>query len=379
MKAPGTLFGVPSNADPITYDLWDSRVSYGCRCDPWYHGADCSLRSCKVGVDPMYLSAGSPTYATFVVHAWIATGNYAPEVANAPIANYLLPAVTSKPGLSVVCQFQGNPGKLRAPEIAAYSFKGVVDPANKGAAVYTVEAGTDDEWFTKDSGLTVSSIVPDSTTHITTVTFTGSDVSIASIVPASTTVTMLFKLGPHVVLGTFVSTAASNGPTTVATTTLTLVFPLMHTVGKVVVFMPQGTFTLATVGATLTAVPVGQDYLLFAASSGLQPGNTIFFENQFYTVQEVFDNSAASPPVNPTIFTVRLDRPFSGNSLNGGATTLNLVYKVVLPTGLVDKTQLYNYVSPCSGRGLCGADTGVCTCFKGYTNDNCDTQNILAL
>ncbi|RLN32758.1 hypothetical protein BBJ28_00026827, partial [Nothophytophthora sp. Chile5] len=29
MKAPGTLFGVPSNADPITYDLWDSRVSYG--------------------------------------------------------------------------------------------------------------------------------------------------------------------------------------------------------------------------------------------------------------------------------------------------------------------------------------------------------------
>merc|ERR1711966_139863 len=39
----------------------------------------------------------------------------------------------------------------------------------------------------------------------------------------------------------------------------------------------------------------------------------------------------------------------------------------------------YQYVSQCSNRGTCDGETGVCTCFKGYTNDNCDTQNMLAM
>merc|ERR1711907_369338 len=38
----------------------------------------------------------------------------------------------------------------------------------------------------------------------------------------------------------------------------------------------------------------------------------------------------------------------------------------------------YQYVSQCSNRGACDSSTGVCKCFKGYSNDNCDTQNMLA-
>jgi len=38
----------------------------------------------------------------------------------------------------------------------------------------------------------------------------------------------------------------------------------------------------------------------------------------------------------------------------------------------------YQYVSQCANRGTCDSSSGICNCFAGYTNDNCDTQNMLA-
>jgi len=37
----------------------------------------------------------------------------------------------------------------------------------------------------------------------------------------------------------------------------------------------------------------------------------------------------------------------------------------------------YEYVAPCSNRGLCDSATGLCTCFPGYANDDCSEQNSL--
>lgn len=44
-----------------------------------------------------------------------------------------------------------------------------------------------------------------------------------------------------------------------------------------------------------------------------------------------------------------------------------------------ETTGIYEYVQQCSGRGLCDTETGLCECFSGYTNDNCDLQSSLAV
>ena len=39
----------------------------------------------------------------------------------------------------------------------------------------------------------------------------------------------------------------------------------------------------------------------------------------------------------------------------------------------------YTYVAPCSNRGICDSDSGVCKCFSGYTSDSCSEQNSLSV
>ncbi|KAG7397157.1 hypothetical protein PHYBOEH_001206 [Phytophthora boehmeriae] len=420
LKAPGTLVGNPHSPVPITYDLWDAHVSYGCRCDPWYHGSDCSRRSCKVGVDPMFLSVGYAVYqvvafhvystgVTFtantaapappenffrlrlfdyhgesyltgmipIVNDWDYTlGTPAAISANAVInaaavataiknipnqafsdvlceptgtttGTYLSGYKTVRPtgslGLSVVCQFTRNPGRLRTPEVAAYEF--VISPTLKSTRVLVMERGVDSEWFTTDSGMTV-------TAKPTTATLTVTNPnSVTEATPK------IFRIGSYVVVGT------------TATTTTTLTYPITHTLGSSTTrFNADPLSSFAVVELTLSAgVSVLATMISVTADPTLGASDVIFFENQFYKYMSV--------AVNGANWEITLDRPFSGNSATGGANTILKAYKVTPP----GKTYQYNYVSECAGRGLCITETGICDCFKGYTNDNCDTQNILAL
>jgi hypothetical protein len=55
--------------ESYSYDLWDADKTMGCKCDPVYYGADCSLKKCKYGVDPMfYDNTDGVIYQTSVVH-----------------------------------------------------------------------------------------------------------------------------------------------------------------------------------------------------------------------------------------------------------------------------------------------------------------------
>ena len=38
----------------------------------------------------------------------------------------------------------------------------------------------------------------------------------------------------------------------------------------------------------------------------------------------------------------------------------------------------YGYAGQCANRGICDTDAGLCNCFAGFTNDNCDTIDALA-
>lgn len=50
------------------YELWDKDTTMGCECDAGYFGADCSQRSCKHGVDPLYLDdAATVHFSTYDV------------------------------------------------------------------------------------------------------------------------------------------------------------------------------------------------------------------------------------------------------------------------------------------------------------------------
>jgi hypothetical protein len=62
-----------------------------------------------------------------------------------------------------------------------------------------------------------------------------------------------------------------------------------------------------------------------------------------------------------------------GQDINVGAPNFH-VYKF-FPATASD----YTYVAPCSNRGICDTDSGVCKCFPGYTSDSCHTQNSLSV
>ena len=89
-----------------------------------------------------------------------------------------------------------------------------------------------------------------------------------------------------------------------------------------------------------------------------------------------------SSPCQAYDFTITVDKNINWDGSKVGDPDGN----TVKDTGYVQiikftpaTTGTFTYVSQCSNRGLCNSDDALCECFKGYTNDNCDTQSSLAV
>merc|ERR1712199_30820 len=126
---------------------------------------------------------------------------------------------------------------------------------------------------------------------------------------------------------------------------------------------------------TLTETYSGQHFLKVGSNTEMESGGyvTALYAGaddagtRAITISHVVGKAAEQITVAASGLTLPL---YKATSMNG--------YKPVIVTEAATQVT-YQYVSQCSNRGACDGSTDLCACFKGYTNDNCDTQNMLAI
>jgi len=100
--------------------------------------------------------------------------------------------------------------------------------------------------------------------------------------------------------------------------------------------------------------------------------------HNIYTVEKIFydrDQTGGTTEDWDSQGSIVLDKnPNFYYAKTGGTNEDLLAWKFQFPF----QQNGYEYVSECSGRGLCNHDSGVCECFTGHTSDDCSVQNTLA-
>jgi len=91
--------------------------------------------------------------------------------------------------------------------------------------------------------------------------------------------------------------------------------------------------------------------------------------HNIYTIEKIFIDRNSTTYDDQANIVLDMDINFKTEPVGAGSGVL--AYRFYPPTG-------YEYVSECSGRGLCNSEEAICECFPGYTSDDCSVQNTLA-
>jgi len=106
------------------------------------------------------------------------------------------------------------------------------------------------------------------------------------------------------------------------------------------------------------------------------------------TISDISSDPSLKRFVNTNIIEVDANLPWSGSLMgdpeNSSTTKDDTAWSdntgtVVLFHFTPDEDKSYTHTSQCSNRGLCDTVTGLCTCFRGYTGEDCSVQSVLAV
>ena len=119
-----------------------------------------------------------------------------------------------------------------------------------------------------------------------------------------------------------------------------------------------------------------------SGATGATVAGSIVDSGALYTIKKIGSSlPSATTATLQDRYQITLDKnlPFTAGASTDD-TTIGFVNVIKFtPLTAQASTSQYEYVSQCSGRGLCNAEDGLCECFTGYTGDDCSTQSVLAV
>jgi hypothetical protein len=431
-----------TTAFTYSYSLWDKEKTVGCKCDEGYFGNDCSMKKCKYGVDPLFESEGKRIAAEFRVKTDAASGSfklkmydvfgedyitadidvdatadefcqaidilpngvfdmdrtpdnnmgtrYTNTEGDATFYNCLVGDATSFDHKEACCQkisvgyftiyLHNNPGHLKAPEFFTSDPSGdLVDGTYTYANVGHISfvPGEFVDYFGIKLQLS-SQILTGSTAPIGDIIVSaGRPIFLrcaASEMAAcdsevdrlEITFPALMKLDNEVYV---VHAHEAGGDFIVMNRRLNLVTGTVLIEDTIMaapyIFFSSATLTAVTGNAQTNfelPTPVLPNKWVFAHDVGedLPKESRFIYAGIVYTVYKVSADGTK-------VYTIE---KYIESGISYGP-----IYRV----DLVIADTNFEYTTQCSNRGVCETSTGLCKCFKGYSNDNCDTQNVFAL
>lgn len=342
---------------PFTYNLWDAQKNTKCVCDAGYSGADCSLRLCPRGDDP--LTVTNPVCGNKIcqneVQGFTIAGGTTNDNKQYRIRFYDYEGVFyfTAP-FAIVTAYDTTSGGINAANTATSSTNAM---AVKNA-LEAVPMGV-------TGNVTVSCTFDKTTTH-------------------NVRCTVTFKTLPGNV-PEFIVEPVSGAPVIAQPSQPVHVFSGVAAVGgttmSVQLFPDDSTgfrlnqFTGSSTASVTVAASADVKTLVDSAIQGSTVGPSAFvYKHGTTSVSIAVDVGTAANTY--TVVVVMPSKALGSNPIRLSVVTGSTSNYYMSDMDTYDGNK---EASVCSNRGLCDYSSGLCKCFAGYTGYTCETPDALAM